>query len=163
VLGQARGIPLPITSSGRWKSDFLSTVNHLKISPATLHNIKREWVRTVKTFDSAQETRGGKDVSLRLHVLMLEYGRPKVIYGWEKADLGGRVIGSIPPPNVRLDPMELAYLVSRDNVLESLVPFLSVGNLMISEKIKRIVTEEKTKKNLPLVKRETRHLILAAG
>lgn len=163
VFGHAKEVPLPTTSTGKWKRDFLRSVKHLQIPVRTMREIKDGWTEAMAIFNSSRQTRSEKILSLRLHVLELQSGKPKVIYGWKNVIRGGRVIGSIPCSSTKVDREELVRLVNRDRMLEHLVPFLSVGKLLVSQRIKKFDEKKKEGESFPFVWRETRQLILAVS
>ncbi len=158
-------LPLPLASArGYWKPDFLETIKHLGIPDEALHGARREWSKVVRSHRLA----GGQDANrvsqLRIVVMALECGKPKVVYGWEKPNVvGGRVIGSfVPYKGLKMEPKRLTHMLRRSDMFKGLIPFLTPGSLLVSEKTRKIIHDQNDRP-IPSVFRETRQVILAVG
>lgn len=155
-------VPLPTGMFDRWSTRFRGAIRHLEIPKEVLKGVKAKWLERFEELNTPIKGETNQPSNLRLHVLELSVGKPKVIYGYNKmAD--DRVLGSMPPSPMTFGRRDLTHMASKDTMFEHLVPFLTPGGLLVSERFRKVVKEPLSGKHSPLVFRETRKIILAAG
>ncbi len=155
-------VPLPI-SEGVLNKEFEEALSSLEIPESDRDEIIERWEerfghRAVRFADDA-----ATGFFPRLHVLKLSRGKIDVVYGGERLRSKTRVIGSVPETSFQFERKQLTHLLSREVMFHNLVPFLSVGSLLVSVSPKRVHKNLVTGRETPFIRRETRSIILGVG
>jgi hypothetical protein len=95
-------------------------------------------------------------------VMRLSGGRPKVLFGLPKVFNNSRVLGSI-YSGLEIRREQLSFVTDRDTVFEHASPFLSPGGLLVSQSLWKWQRDRANEDPRPVIRTETRQLILAAG
>lgn len=155
--------PQALSENKVWTNEFQAAVEPLGIPPHELRRIQIRWRRWYRHFGIPAEQESYQTYELRLHVLELSLGKGTVVYGLPDVVSGG-IIGSVPVvPPAKFGRQDLIYKISSDTVVENFVPFLVPGNLLVSQVVRRMVEEPSTRRKVPVMTRNTKHLILGAG
>lgn len=160
----ASDVPMP-TKTVRWTADFLRSIEHLGIPNDELKSILELWKRRFVELNTPNMESVGGTFSLRMHVLEISAGFTNVVFGWNSnSHLGERVIGSVPvSPKMPVGRNELVRLLEKDKMFYHLVPFLKVGGLLVSERVKKVKNTGIEGSSYVHIRRETKRIILGVG
>ena len=154
--------PKATGSKGKWTKGFYEATASLRIPEQELEQVRSEWLSRLPGLSTPLETEPRWTYGVRLHVLDLSTGKPKVVFGWPQA-IYGRIVGSVPPHPSPFGRSDLITKMPEDAVVENLLPFLIPGALLISGSVRRLVEDREDGRQFPVCIRDTKHLVLGAG
>ncbi|MBA3733266.1 J domain-containing protein [Patescibacteria group bacterium] len=130
-----------LDESSRFELRIRKVLKSIGASEAIAPSILKRWADCAAKVGTAEFREFRTNYCLRLSMFEISAGRPKFIYGWDKA-ITGRILGSLPPDGVEIVRRQLTNVVERETTLETMSPYLVPGGLLVFQSKRNYTGEE---------------------
>ncbi len=136
---EARKIPRAFTDLGNLTREFRRACEALGISKGQISSMRERWLGHLEEISKPGPDEYRVTYKPRLTLVELSVGKPKLVFGYNRILVGGRVIGALSPDKTTVGRRELTANVHRDTLFARLAPNLTVGGLMVHGKLGKAI------------------------